>query len=358
MRPNFLPLQFQAPSIPQAPMNYPAPQQVPQQRPAGITELEALQAPQGGYGTGFGGFITSPDISQGLIGAGQAILGSGYKGNPAAGIFGFNEGMQKAKQQRIENAYKMLSARSLFGGKNGAPAPLQLANAYREALDSGDTEKANQIAAFAKVYDKGVVVDESGNFTNPNGYGSAVGNIAGQKKGAEQNAKNRSDLNYAADINSEEAKGTERGKAEGTIEKKIINAPALEQSLQEAETLLPKATSGGLNTAIRGANRFFNNSTESSPTDTQLEVISANLTSNVPRMEGPQSDADVVMYKKAAGDVGNSKIPYSERLAAVQTIRKLNQKYLDQNVGDKTINLGNAQNPNQARKPLNQIFTK
>ena len=56
----------------------------------------------------------------------------------------------------------------------------------------------------------------------------------------------------------------------------------------------------------------------------RLEVVAAILTSKVPRMEGPQSDRDVELYKKAAGDAGNSGLPISTRLAALDTMQKVN----------------------------------
>lgn len=59
----------------------------------------------------------------------------------------------------------------------------------------------------------------------------------------------------------------------------------------------------------------------------RLEVVAAILTSKVPRMEGPQSDRDVELYKKASGDAGNSGLPISTRLAALDTMQKLYGKY-------------------------------
>ena len=59
----------------------------------------------------------------------------------------------------------------------------------------------------------------------------------------------------------------------------------------------------------------------------RLEVIAAILTSKVPRMEGQQSNVDVELYKKAAGDAGNSGLPISARLAALDTMQKLYGKY-------------------------------
>lgn len=59
----------------------------------------------------------------------------------------------------------------------------------------------------------------------------------------------------------------------------------------------------------------------------RLEVVAAILTSKVPRMEGPQSDRDVELYKQAAGNAGNSGLPISTRLAALDTMQKLYGKY-------------------------------
>jgi len=52
----------------------------------------------------------------------------------------------------------------------------------------------------------------------------------------------------------------------------------------------------------------------------KLEVLSYKLLQQIPRMEGSQSNIDVEMYKKAAGDLGNDKKPVSVRLAALETI--------------------------------------
>lgn len=63
----------------------------------------------------------------------------------------------------------------------------------------------------------------------------------------------------------------------------------------------------------------------------QLTAIGGQLTSLMPRMEGPQSNVDVEMYKQMAGDVGNSEKPVAVRLAALNKIRQLNEKYSNHN---------------------------
>ena len=100
--------------------------------------------------------------------------------------------------------------------------------------------------------------------------------------------------------------------------------------LAEAKKLLPKATgsgAGSLRDTIMGAAGM---STEGAKNAAQLKVISGYLTSKVPRMQGPQSDKDVAMYKEMAGNIGNEKLPMETRMAAADFMIKMHQKYAGQ----------------------------
>jgi hypothetical protein len=44
-------------------------------------------------------------------------------------------------------------------------------------------------------------------------------------------------------------------------------------------------------------------------------------------MEGPQSDADRLLYQKAAGDFANPNVPVETRKAAMVQMRRLATKY-------------------------------
>jgi hypothetical protein len=44
-------------------------------------------------------------------------------------------------------------------------------------------------------------------------------------------------------------------------------------------------------------------------------------------MEGPQSDADRLLYQQSAADVANPNKPYQTRMAALETVIGLNEKY-------------------------------
>lgn len=152
----------------------------------------------------------------------------------------------------------------------------------------------------------------------------------GRLKYGETMGKQQAEIDTASSIAEQSAIGKASGEARGGLAKREVNAPAIMNLALEAEKLLPKSTSGALALGSRGVSQFFGQSTEASKADRRLGVIAAALTSNVPRMEGPQSDYDVALYQQAAGDIANPKLPYEDRIAALQTIKDLQQKYMKQ----------------------------
>lgn len=97
--------------------------------------------------------------------------------------------------------------------------------------------------------------------------------------------------------------------------------------LDKAEMLLPKATGSGLGAIGAAGKQFVGVSDEESQANAQLETLSGWLVSNVPRMEGPQSNFDVENYLEMAANVGDKSIPIQDRLAALQGLRALHEKY-------------------------------
>lgn len=61
----------------------------------------------------------------------------------------------------------------------------------------------------------------------------------------------------------------------------------------------------------------------------KLETLSGWLVSNVPRMEGPQSNFDLENYRTMAGRIGDRTLPIETRLAAAEEVKLLQQKYSD-----------------------------
>lgn len=97
----------------------------------------------------------------------------------------------------------------------------------------------------------------------------------------------------------------------------------------QAEALLPKATgsmAGKARDVVLGAGGY---STDASEAATQLKIIGGGLVSKVPKMSGPQSDADVRLYREMAGQVADESQPIGNRMAALKTLKEINQRQID-----------------------------
>jgi len=103
----------------------------------------------------------------------------------------------------------------------------------------------------------------------------------------------------------------------------------VERLVKEAKKVLPKATGSGAGAAVDVAAGFFGSSTSGAQATAQLRTIAGALISQMPRMEGPQSDRDVELYKQAAGDLANPMVPRETRQAAADQILKLQKKYTE-----------------------------
>lgn len=191
----------------------------------------------------------------------------------------------------------------------------------------------------------GVVAAADGSDTKPVGrlsvagsYGQTAQERIGQV-GAEAGARTQSEINarvrgggVAQEV---EALGAGRGKntaeAEGAAGKAEKISKNLLANIEQARSLLPKATGSGVGALVDAGGRFIGVSTEQSKASSQLETLAGWMISNVPRMEGPQSNFDVENYKTMAAKVGNSSTPIAERLAALDVLEQLQLKYSEIN---------------------------
>lgn len=103
--------------------------------------------------------------------------------------------------------------------------------------------------------------------------------------------------------------------------------------LQEAKAILQKgdAVSGGLQSTLADVARSVNYTTEGMKDAAKLKNLASWLTSNTPRMEGPQSDRDVKLYAEMSGMLGDETRTLEERKSAFTTLVKLMRKYKDMN---------------------------
>lgn len=110
-----------------------------------------------------------------------------------------------------------------------------------------------------------------------------------------------------------------------------------------AESLLKQGpTASGAGAFVDGAASFFGKSTKGANVAAQLDTLSGWMVSNVPRMEGPQSDKDVQNYRIQAAMVGDRTKPVEQRLAALTVLRELQNKYAGINGGNTAQSGGGA----------------
>lgn len=110
---------------------------------------------------------------------------------------------------------------------------------------------------------------------------------------------------------------------------KTRNANSLISYIDEAEGILNEGNATGsiVGSAVASGKKAFGVSDASTQANKRLENIGAWMTANVPRMQGPQSDADRVYYQQMAGQVGDKTVPVKDRLAALKQLRVLQEKY-------------------------------
>ena len=99
------------------------------------------------------------------------------------------------------------------------------------------------------------------------------------------------------------------------------------QVLDEAGPLIKKATGSYLGAGIDMLARVPGKTTSGSEAIAQLQALEGALMLNQPRMEGPQSNLDVALYKQMAGRIGDPTVPVDAKLAALKVIRGLHERY-------------------------------
>ena len=95
------------------------------------------------------------------------------------------------------------------------------------------------------------------------------------------------------------------------------------------ENLIDQAHGGFFGNVYGGLEAAVGKRSEANIADSQLNVIAGALTSQMPKMSGPQSDKDVALYKEMAGDIGNPNIGAEAKRAAVATVRGIQDAYIN-----------------------------
>lgn len=105
------------------------------------------------------------------------------------------------------------------------------------------------------------------------------------------------------------------------------DATEVMRALALAEPLIGQATGSGVGALTDKGAAFFGQSTPGADATAQLQALEGFLVSKMPKMSGPQSDKDVLLYKQMAGRVGDPTVPASQKRAAINAIRALQQQY-------------------------------
>lgn len=152
--------------------------------------------------------------------------------------------------------------------------------------------------------------------------------------------------NYAAGPSASELAANEAAKVRATDTAKadVVRDSArqadakrfgqMSEGISRAIDLLnQQPTASGLGSVVDKGLGTIGAATRGGELASRLETLSGWLVSNVPRMEGPQSDRDAQNYQAMAGTVGDRTKPIATRLAAAQEVQRLQEKYAALNGG-------------------------
>ena len=209
--------------------------------------------------------------------------------------------------------------------------------AEREALPPGDPRRATYDNAIRKKSETAAQIVPRITVNNPDPVTGAVARDPESPTGwswFDQRTGRRTVQGAPPPGQSTEAVGftgdKEKAKAGA---KREFNMQGIGATIKEAEDILggaagkPLPTGSGIGTAVDFAGSLVGASPSGAKEADRLRAIGGALVAKMPRMEGPQSDKDVALYRESAGRVGDSTIPVERRKAALETVKGLWQKY-------------------------------
>jgi len=136
------------------------------------------------------------------------------------------------------------------------------------------------------------------------------------------------------DANQKKARSLEQMPDLISSAKSILQGTGVDEKGQPIKTPLPTQSYGGM--ALNALGGIIGKTPAGAAEADRLKVIGGAMVMAMPRMEGPQSDADVKLYREMAGRVGDETIPIERRLASLNEVEKLYSKY-NKNSGWKVV---------------------
>lgn len=171
------------------------------------------------------------------------------------------------------------------------------------------------------------------------------------KAQSEANIQQQKELNVAEQKPPAEAKG----KISATNIKNQNYANETYGMIKPLADEIRQSTGSGIGTKVDTLAGLVGVGTKGAQAIAKLDVLGYQLSSNVPRFEGAQSDADVRLYQQAAGDLANSTKPIATRLAALQAITQVLKKYDKENKNDWTFGEGQSANKTSSGNTFKRV---
>lgn len=97
--------------------------------------------------------------------------------------------------------------------------------------------------------------------------------------------------------------------------------------INEAMPLIGQSTESFVGNVRDQALGLVGASTSGAEAAAQLKALGGALVSKMPKMSGPQSDKDVLLYKEMAGQIGDPTVPSEQKMAAIKIIKAMQEKY-------------------------------
>jgi hypothetical protein len=107
--------------------------------------------------------------------------------------------------------------------------------------------------------------------------------------------------------------------------KSVLKGESVDETGAVTKAPLPTQSLGG--SIIDAVGAFVGKTPQGAAQADRLGVIGGAMVLAMPRMEGPQSDADTKLYREMAGKVGDNTISTERRLAALDEVEKIYSKY-------------------------------
>ncbi|MDY0974988.1 hypothetical protein SOM61_08440 [Massilia sp. CFBP9012] len=268
----------------------------------------------------------------------QYLRDNGYQGEAQAAEESALKLQPKVKEwSKVTAGGKTMYAPFFEDGTHGQPVPLQVAQALERVNLGGTTALIDPTT--------GETVRSLTNTVDPNTRANNAVSIRGQDM-TDQRAREANDVNrlgQRTQIVTDPLNGpmlVDKGTGQArqvmmngqavpgeTAAKKVAAAKNLMPLIEKAGSLIDGATGSYLGAGADQVARWYGSATDGAQNIAQLRVLEGNIMMAQPRMEGPQSNMDVELYRQMAAQIGDPTVPKATKKAALTVLKSMYEKY-------------------------------